>query len=74
MSRRPACPRWGSDGAILTSRRAIAVALRRHPDSVTRHCTPVACDVESRALLYDLDESCAILEQLLPGTSRAKRR
>jgi hypothetical protein len=51
-------PRLSGD-IMLGTRRAAAVLDHRHPDLVRRRCQPVACDRESRALLYDLDEVAA---------------
>lgn len=42
---------------LLGSRRVIAAYVHRHPDQVRRHCEPVACDVETHALLYDADHA-----------------
>lgn len=42
------------DSLLLGTRQAAAMLVNRHPDLVRRHCAPVACDVKSRALLYDL--------------------
>jgi hypothetical protein len=64
--------RWGSDGAILAPRWAIAHVTGRYPGTVARHCAPVACDVHTKALLYDVDAAHAVLEGLLPGTPRGK--
>lgn len=46
---------------LLGTRHTAAVLVHRHPNLVRRHCEPVACDVESRALLYDLDQVDAVL-------------
>jgi hypothetical protein len=54
---RPARPRRGSGGTELATRRVIAGTARCHPDSVSRHCAPIACDVRTHALLYDVDEA-----------------
>lgn len=42
-------------GLLLGTRQAAALLTRRHQDQVRRQCAPVACDLASRALLYDLD-------------------
>lgn len=44
---------------LLGSRAAAAALASRHVNSVRRYCEPVACDVGTRALLYDLDAVCA---------------
>ena len=41
--------------ALLGTRKAAGVLVSRHPDLVRKRCQPVACDVPSKALLYDLD-------------------
>jgi hypothetical protein len=43
---------------LLGSRAAAAAFAGRHVNSVRRYCEPVACDVGTRALLYDLDAVC----------------
>lgn len=50
----PHRPRLASD-MMLATRRTAAVLINRHPDQVRRRCRPVACDLESHALLYDVD-------------------
>jgi hypothetical protein len=47
-------PRLYGD-TLLGTRKAAALLVHRHPDQVRRRCQPVACDAETRALLYDLD-------------------
>lgn len=42
-------------GRMLGTRQTAARLTGRHPDQVRRRCQPVACDVDSRASLYDLD-------------------
>ena len=42
---------------MLGTRTTVAVATARHENVVRRHCAAVACDVVTRALLYDL-EAC----------------
>jgi hypothetical protein len=51
-------------GLMLGTRRAAAVLLHRHENMVRRHCRPVACDVDSRALLYDLDDCDRVLRPI----------
>lgn len=41
---------------VLGTRRAAALIVHRHPDLVRRRCQPIACDVASRASLYDLSQ------------------
>lgn len=64
--------RLGSDGDVLAPRRAVSAVLGRHPELISRHCTPVACDVRTRAHLYDVDE----VEEILAKRARwsPKRR
>jgi hypothetical protein len=40
---------------MLATRVAIGAMLHRHPDQVSRHAEPVACDVSTRLDLYDAD-------------------
>lgn len=61
MSRGLTQARRGSGDHVLAPRWAIAVVLQRNPELVSRHCTPVACDVQTRAYLYDVDEAEAVL-------------
>lgn len=49
---------------MLGTRKAAAVLTARHPDQIRRHCEPVACDLASRALLYDLDQVAAAVRDL----------
>lgn len=53
--------RGGDGGTVLASRRVIGHLLGRNPELVSRYCTPVACDVANRALLYDADQVSAAL-------------
>lgn len=62
--------RWGSDGVILAPRWMIAQVTGRYSGTVARHCKPVACDVQTKALLYDAEEAELVLGVLLPGTPR----
>jgi len=56
---------WPSDmPPVLAGRRAAALLWARHPDQVRRHCEPVACDVATRAPLYDLDAVGRVLATL----------
>jgi len=41
---------------MLGTRKTAAVLIHRHPDQIRRHCEPIACDVPTKAALYDLDE------------------
>lgn len=52
-------------GALMLGSRAAAAAFtRRHVNLVRRYCVPVACDVTTRADLYDLDAAAAELSAL----------
>ena len=42
--------------SMLGTRKTAAVLIHRHPDQIRRHCEPIACDVPTKAALYDLDE------------------
>jgi hypothetical protein len=74
LSRLPTEARWDSDGHVLAPRRMIAQVMGRNLETVSRRCAPVACDVVTRAVLYDVDEACTVLAELLPGTPRVKKR
>lgn len=65
MARGPASkahhrPRLAGD-LMLATRVATATLLRRHPDQISRHAAPVACDVATRQALYDVDEAARIV-------------
>lgn len=49
-------PRTVNGDQILATKQALGFYLERSPDLVRRHCEPVACDVRSRALLYDAED------------------
>jgi len=49
---------------MLGTRLTTAALTARHENQVRRHCEPVACDVASHALLYDLDACAAVLDPL----------
>lgn len=51
-------------GLLLGSREATAAYSARHANTVRRYCQPVACDVGTRAFLYDLDACAAQLRAL----------
>ena len=55
MTRSAAAERL-ADELHLAPRALAAAYARRHPDQVRRRCRPIACDRDSRALLYDVDE------------------
>jgi hypothetical protein len=74
LSRPPARARYGSEGTVLAPRGMVARVLGRYPATVSRHCVPVACDVATKALLYDVDAAEVVLQGLLPGTPRGKKR
>jgi hypothetical protein len=73
VSRELTRARWGSGDQVLAPRWAIATVTGCYPATVSRRCIPVACDVRSRALLYDVDMAHEVLGSLLPGTPRGKR-
>lgn len=54
----------------MAPRNVAAALVNRHPDDVRRRCAPVACDVGTRAWLYDLDE----VSQVLTTVPRRLRR
>ena len=73
----PVAPRLGilpaaleDNPPVIVSRRALAVLWARHPDQVRRHCEPIACDVKTRAPLYDADEAGGVLRRLKRVGSR----
>lgn len=47
------------DGLLIGTRQAAALLTGRHPDLVRKRCAPIACDVTTRAVLYDLDAVAA---------------
>lgn len=47
-------PRLAAD-SVLTGRDAVASLVAKHVTSVRRYCVPIACDVDTRADLYDVD-------------------
>lgn len=47
------------DGLMLGSRSAAAGFANRHVNLIRRYCQPIACDVLTRSLLYDLDAAVA---------------
>jgi hypothetical protein len=55
-------PRLAGD-LMLATRTATATLLRRHPDQISRHAEPVACDVATKQVLYDVDETARIVSQ-----------
>jgi hypothetical protein len=57
-------PVRGTEERPLAARWFIAHHTGRTPETVARHCTPVACDVQNRSLLYDVLASLAILDVL----------
>lgn len=63
-------PRADHSGQPLVTREFLAAATGRHINLVKRHCTPVACDVRNRALLYDPD----IAERALAAVPRVRKR
>lgn len=56
-------PRRTADGRALATRQGAAVLVGRHPDLVSRHCEPVACDAGTGLPLYDLAAVEAALAQ-----------
>lgn len=61
-------PHGDDTGVILVTRQSAAYFLRRHPDQISRHCEPIACDTRSRLPLYDMD---AVFERV--ATLRRRR-
>jgi hypothetical protein len=59
----PHQPRAAGD-LILATRLAVAAYAHRHEQVVRRHCRPIACDVATHALLFDLEEACSLLKPL----------
>lgn len=57
-------PRMAVCGRYLATRIAVAALLNRHPDQVSRHAEPVACDVATRLALYDVDDVEAAVKRL----------
>ena len=51
---------------LLGSRAAVAAFAGADVNAVRRHCLPIACDVATRALLYDLDDAVARLATRRP--------
>lgn len=43
------------EGLLLASRVGTAMLIHRHPDQVSRHHQPVACDRLTRLELYDVE-------------------
>ncbi len=50
---------------LIGSRAAAAKFANRHESLVRRYCKPIACDVTTRADLYDLDATAAQLGRVL---------
>lgn len=53
-------------GQILVTRRMLAALTNRHPDVIRDNCRPIACQsrrsrTKAPVMLYDMDESAAIL-------------
>lgn len=63
MRKQPTQPA-GDPTRPLVTRRYLAVYTGRNPETVSRHCRPVACDVRNRALLYAVEEAVATLAAL----------
>jgi len=65
------------DAPLVASRQAVGAMLSRHPDQVKRWCTPIACDLQTRAPLYDPEEAAAVLRtkrRIADQDWRVKRR
>lgn len=74
MSRKkPARPRWGSEGNPLATRQVIALTTGRNPETISRRCTPVACDVRTRASLYDMEEVSEVFRKLRKRAATCQR-
>jgi hypothetical protein len=61
--RKDLTPIRGSDRP-LAARWFLAHHTGRNPETISRRCTPVACDVRNRSLLYDVAEALGILGAL----------
>jgi hypothetical protein len=61
--RRHPAPRV-EDGRRLVTRQVISRLSARHANVILRYCEPVACDLETRAFLYDLDAALPVLQQV----------
>lgn len=56
------------EGRVFVTRHLAALALDRHPDLIRRHGVPVACRIDTRAVLYDVDD----LEALFRDTPKRR--
>lgn len=54
----------------LAARWFLAHQTGRNAETIARRCTPVACDVRNRALLYDVEQALAELASLRPAGRR----
>lgn len=59
--RKDLTPVRGTEDRPLVARWYLVHFSGRNPETVSRRCPPVACDVRNRSLLYDLTESLEIL-------------
>lgn len=57
-------PVRGTEDRPLAARWYLAYHTGRTPETVTRNCTPVACDIRNRSLLYDVFASVELLNGL----------
>ena len=51
------------DTPLIGSRQAVGALLERHPDQIKRWCTPIACDIRTKAPMYDVDEAAKVLRE-----------
>lgn len=58
---------YQSDGSILADRRVLVSERVASDGTIRRHGVPIACDVRTRAVLYDLT-------QILDATAKVHRR
>lgn len=54
----------------LAARWFLAHHTGRNPETILRRCTPVACDVRNRSLLYDVTQAIEELAHLRPARRR----
>lgn len=59
---RPLAPRW-----------FLVRQTGRDPKTILKHCQPVACDTRNRALLYDVADAVATLEEVCLPARRLTR-
>lgn len=60
-------PIRGAGDRPLAARWFLAHHTGRTPETVSRRCSPVACDIRNRSLLYDVTECLTVLSALRAG-------